>query len=142
MFSLLNMINSISGKYMSSGVLILLTIVVYCFVINQMLDEIYENNMYLTMLIVLMITDIATITYLFVNFSREDIIVKNDDKIQLKDKVKKTNKKKQKTIKNNENKDDMEVKNAEEVIKKDDSQHNIISTFNENYDCSINTFEK
>ena len=188
MFSLLNMINSISGKYMSSGVLILITVIIYCFVINQMIDEIYENNVYLTMLIILLITDIASITYLFVNFSREDTNlpidecennikpIKKDVKNKnttIKDTTIKDTKNKNTTIKNTKNKNseikdtknknttikDTKSKNTEikdtksknitnqdannnETEKQNDLNNNIVSTFIENEDYSINTFKE
>jgi hypothetical protein len=78
MFALLNILNFYTGKWMSKGLLILVAILIYCFVMRQMHDEIMGNRAYMITIIILMITDLVTIFTLFSDEKENEKVANGD----------------------------------------------------------------
>ena len=61
MFTILNITNYMTGKYIPKYMLILITIAIYFFIIKSYWSTIYNNKIFLCILLILLITDITTI---------------------------------------------------------------------------------
>lgn len=149
MFALLNILNYYTGKFMSQGLLILISIVIYCYAMRQMHEEIMNNKTYMATIIILMVTDLVSIFMLFSEAKEEEEaktkIAENvgDKKQQLK-KKKTTGKTIPSTTPKKDKKPANKAENdiaVDEVPKKmDEPPKNAIGTFG-NDEPSIHTYE-
>jgi hypothetical protein len=65
MLTFINVINYLTGKYVSKYILILITIAIYYILIKNYWNKIYNNKIYLALFILLLIIDITTIYIIF-----------------------------------------------------------------------------
>jgi hypothetical protein len=65
MLTFINVINYLTGKYVSKYILILITIAIYYILIKNYWNNIYNNKIYLSLFILLLIIDITTIYIIF-----------------------------------------------------------------------------
>ena len=65
MLTFINVINYLTGKHVSKYILILITIAIYYILIKNYWNNIYNNKIYLSLFILLLIIDITTIYIIF-----------------------------------------------------------------------------
>ena len=155
MFTILNMINYFTGKYIPIYILILLTVGIYYYIINNLFintingDNIInlDNNIvYIVMIILILLIDIVSITMIF---AYGDTVIKNNvKKIKLKNIVsseKKLSKSKSKSKSETNEKQSINVQepNSEQQLISSPviSEPEIISLYDINKDLqTINTY--
>ena len=126
MLTIINLINYLTGSYVNNIVLILITIVIYYFIISKYWSSIENNFVYIVILIMVLMIDIITIYLIFSTPHDFDFY-----------KVKRNKTKKGKKIKN-KTKNNLVLKNNSIDKKKDD---NSIEVYDENKSVSLNTFQ-
>lgn len=162
MFTIFNIINYMTGKYIPLSLLILITIGIYYYIIGYCFENVFSNNYYLISLLILMLLDITSLIIIFIygDFSGStDSEHSNSDK---NNKKQKRNKKDKKDKKDNKDKKDkknqIDNKNVTDcgpqcMIKNtninDDKNQNpnhinkeIISLYDKGNPGSIHTFTK
>ncbi len=117
MLSILNIVNYLFGKPLSTSILVILTATIYLYIFYYLWDTVKENNVYFITIIILFLMDITTIIYLYTSISKS-----NDDTKKIKD-VKDKKEKKVEPIEtsdkcNLEDKDKCNVEDKEKEIKK------------------------
>jgi hypothetical protein len=123
MLTIINLINYFTGSYVNNIVLILVTIVIYYFIISKYWNSIENNIAYIVILIMLLMIDIVTIYLIFSEPHKFDF-----NKIIKKNKVKKVK---------NKNKKNLESKKI--LIEK--KENNSIEVYDENKSVSLNTYK-
>ena len=82
MLTILNIINYLIGRPLSSTMLITVSIAIYAVIITTFWDSLVDNTMYLIILLILLILDIATIIVISTNcISPFTIFSKDEDNI-------------------------------------------------------------
>ena len=151
MLTILNLINYFTGDNLSIYILIVATIVIYYFIFTNYLQNIYDNKLYLSIFIMLMLIDITSIIIIF--YYRDDgsseesgIINTNKEKKDKKDRKERrkerNNKNEIKDKKGNANLINSDTNEAK-VSDKEDSKKNFnsIKVFNESPDETISTYK-
>lgn len=145
MFTILNIINYFTGKYIPLIVLILITIGIYYYVISQCFNDIFYNDYYLVMLLILMLLDITSLIVIFIygDFLCEDA----GDYSDMTKKLKKNKKDKKNKKNKKDNKDKKNKKDDDNAVPKSNANmlnisKEIISLYDNNKQGSINTFVK
>ena len=144
MLTILNLINYFTGDNLSIYILIVATIVIYYFILTNYLQNIYDNKLYLSIFIMLMLIDITSIILIFYyrddGSSEESGIINNKEKRDRKDR--KERRKERKDKKGNSNLISSDTNEAK-VSDKEDSKKNFnsIKVFNESPDETISTYK-
>ena len=145
MFTILNIMNYFTGKYIPLIGIILITIGIYYYIINSYSDDIFTNNYYIIILLILMLLDITSLIVIFMygdflncDLDNKIIIIKDKkDKKNKKDKKDKKDKKVKKVkkplIENN-------INNKIIDNNKVDKNNEIISLYDNEKPGSIHTF--
>ena len=81
MLTILNMINYFIGKQLSLTAIVTLSIAIYAIIISLYWDTIFNNSMYLWIIIILLILDIASIIVIFSN-TRSNIFISENCEIK------------------------------------------------------------
>lgn len=110
MLTIFNIINYLIGKPIPFYILILITIIMYYYIISTFWDNIISNKIYLVINIILLLIDITAIIMIFTVFHDNNCIDYSTP--QLKEKKNKKDKKDKKDKKNKKNKND-DIKNLE-----------------------------
>ena len=139
MFTILNIINYFTGKYVPPFLLILITISVYFYIIYNWIDSlINENIIYLILLLLIMLIDITSLVIIFTNdyYSNYDEtnVNSNTKHIEIKKKLKQKKSKNSNT--KNKNKDKAIKNNIDNNINNNQNQNN-----NANINQNINNIE-
>lgn len=162
MFTIFNIINYMTGKYIPLSLLILITIGIYYYIIGYCFENVFSNNYYLISILILMLLDITSLIVIFIygdfigstNSNQYLNLDENkNNKKQIKDKKDKKDKKSKKSKNDKKNKNDKkENKNdcSQRCIiksKDDDNPNNtdnkeIISLYDKGNPGSIYTFIK
>lgn len=103
MFTILNIINYFTGKYVPTIILILITISVYTYVIYNWFDDLINLNIiYLVLLLLILLIDITSIIIIFSSerTTNHDSFIDDNKKILTNKKNIKKDKKKNKSLKN------------------------------------------
>ena len=126
MFTIANIINYFSGKYVPTTVLILITFFVYLYLIRNWFDYFMENQVYLIIVLFLMLLDITSLivilTYDFGIKSPNEQTLKSESSRKHKSKSKSKNNKKEKEKKSKKN---IQPINVENIESKNDLHQNI-----------------
>jgi hypothetical protein len=138
MFTILNIINYFTGKYIPLILLILITVGIYYYIISYCFDDIFSNDYYKILLLILMLLDITSLIVIFVyeNFLEFDIDTNKSNKKVKKDLGKKKVKKNKKEIVNIPN----EIKNKINNNPVLESDKEIISLYDNEKLGSIHTY--
>lgn len=152
MFTIFNVINYFTGKYIPLSLLVLITIGIYYYVITSWFDNIYSNDIYVYILLILMLIDITSLIVIFMygdfygTYSSQNLNTNLNTNIKLK-KNKKNKKNKNINKKNINKKEEINILNKPKQILEDDKGINtnedkeIISLYDNKKSGSINTFE-
>jgi hypothetical protein len=155
MFTLLNIINYFSGKYVSTTMLILISIGIYYYIITNWYSDLLSNDYLITILLLLLLLDITSIIVIYaysdlLESSNKNIDItilndNNDDNKNKKNKKQKTKKSHKKKYVNSGKNNTELIKNNNNIINdKSDNNENkeIISLYDNNKPASIHTFVK
>jgi hypothetical protein len=98
MFTILNIINYLSGKMLNEIILTAITVLLYFYLIKYHNEIVFDNQIYISIFILLMIIDITSILIVFNVFGKStDVEICNIKKNKsIKDKSKKSKSKKNK----------------------------------------------
>lgn len=152
MFTILNIINYFTGKYIPFTILVLITIGIYYYIITSCSDSIFSNDYYVILLLILMLIDITSLIVIFIygdflNFdsNSNDVISYKKDKKDKKDKKNKKDKKDEKDKKDKklliENKFEVNNNTTNNVDNLEKNKE-IISLYDNEKPGSIHTFAK
>lgn len=155
MFTILNIINYFTGKYIPLSILILITIGIYYYIISFCSNEILHNDYYLGLLLIIMLMDITSLIVIFMygdffDNNSSNMVPTKKLKKNLKDKKKLKDKKNLKDKNdNNNNNDDKKKNNNGNFIVENKSDVNgleknieMISLYDNDKSASIYTFIK
>jgi len=156
MFTILNILNYLSGKPLNVFVLITLTIVIYYFLINKYSDTIYNSTTYTIILLILLIIDIVSIILIYFYDRKIDNNELEQNTIESKSEIKNEiqlvtlTEKKSKKDKSKKNKDKLNdsnekvingfPNNKEKSYPLDNANKDIISLYDINKDASLVTY--
>lgn len=87
MFTLLNILNYLSGRFINVYVVLVVTICIYFYILMYLSDTVYENNYLFVTLIILLLIDITTIIFIFGTYSNCEEPSKINLKNTLKNKI-------------------------------------------------------
>ena len=130
MFTILNIINYFTGKYIPPYLLILITISIYFFIIHNWFNDLINGNIiYLILLLLIMLIDITSIIIIFTtsynnneNENENDNDNDNNNIETIKKKLKKHNRKKNDKKNNNNLNENLNNNNIENDNKEDDNK--------------------
>jgi hypothetical protein len=157
MFTILNLLNYLSGKPLSSFVLITVTIIIYFILIKYYSETIYDNTILSITLLIILILDIVSIILIYFydrpidndELQHNIIGINSNNNIEVVNKTineeKKSRKDKSKSKKNksnelNDNKKVISGENKEKSYPMDIANKDIISLFDINKDPSLITY--
>ena len=162
MFTIFNIINYMTGKYIPLSLLILITIGIYYYIIGYCFENVFSNNYYLISLLILMLLDITSLIVIFIyddfSGSTDSNQYLNLNKNNKKQKKHKKDKKDKKDHKNKKDKiyhkekiDNKNDSGEQHFLKNEDSNNDdnqnyknkeLISLYDKGYPGSIHTFIK
>lgn len=138
MFTIFNVINYMTGKYIPLSLLILITIGIYYYIIGYCFENVFSNNYYLISILILMLLDITSLIVIFIygDFIRttdSNQYLNLDENKNNKKQMKNKKDKKDKKIKKDKKKENNKIYNKEKIVNNNDcSQQSIIKSINVN----------
>lgn len=138
MLTILNLINYFTGDNVSIYILIIATIIIYYYIISNYLQNIYDNKIFLTIFVMLMLIDITSIILIFYyrdDGTSNDVCISKSEK---KNKKNREERNKKKSI-NLVNTDTNEAKISDKEESK--KNYNSIKIFNESPDETLSTYK-
>jgi hypothetical protein len=144
MLTILNIINYLLGKPLTIYLLVLITVIIYYYIITSFWDTLSENKGWLGSIILLMIIDITTIIIIFTDYTSSKAGIANAIELEKSDKSVKT--KKTKSDKKDKNKlPDNNLSSTKNYEIKQESPNNkenksVISLYKPDAEVSLKTF--
>ncbi len=144
MFTILNITNYLLGKPLSIYLLVLITVIIYYYIITSFWDTLSENKGWLGSIILLMIIDITTIIIIFTDYTSSKVSTHTLESEKSAKSTKSTKSDKKDKKEKNKLLDNNLITNKKQEVKQESPNNkenkSIISLYKPDDEVSLKTF--